>query len=136
METSPKSNTPATSVQPKEGSDTSRKKKGKRVPRSYTPMVRFDSHTKSLLLTRTTNVDGNQLVTPATSIPLTNVKEDTRQVAIAIAKLAITYANGGDLTRPRVSKAKTGEEMKIPSLVDEFITLITRLYPKADSSSD
>ena len=140
MEQNSTSNTPTTSAQTKENSlkaNVSRKRKGgKRVPRSYTPMVRFDSTTKTLVLTRTTNVDGNQLVTPATSIPLTNVKEDVRQVAIAIAKLVITYANGSELNRPRVSKVpETGEERKLPSLLEEFITLTNRLNPKTNSSS-
>lgn len=99
-------------------------------------MVRFDSTTKSLVLSRTTNVDGKQLVTPATSIPLTSVTEDARQVAIAVAKLVIAYANGGELTRPRVSKVpETGEEKKLPSLLEEFIALTGRLYPKTNGSS-
>lgn len=93
-------------------------------------MVRYDSHSKSLLLSKTTTVDGMQLKTASVTIPLSNTREDVRQVAIAIAKLAITYANGGMLDKPRVSKSETGEEVKQPSPVEEFTTLLSKLYPK------
>jgi hypothetical protein len=74
-------------------------------------------------------VDGVHLVTPVTSIPLDGVREDVRQVAIAIAKLAIAYANGVELSRPRVSKSESGEEKKLPSLLSEFESLIRRFKP-------
>lgn len=98
-------------------------------------MVRFDSHSKSLLLSRTTNVDGQSLKTGATSIELSQVREDARQLAISIAKLCITYANGGELDRPRVSKSKDGEEEKHPSLIEELYSLINKLYPKSEEGS-
>lgn len=98
-------------------------------------MIRFDSSSKSLLLTRSTTVDGVQLKTAVTSISLEHTREDVRQVAISIAKLAITYANGGVLDKPRVSKSETGEERKLPSFVAEFETLLQKLFPQAKEGS-
>lgn len=93
-------------------------------------MVHFDSRSKCLLLTRTVNIDGEQLVTPAVTIPLGSLREDCRQIAIAVAKLVVRYANGVELQRPRVSKSKTGETVQLPSFLQEFNTLVGKLYVK------
>lgn len=102
-------------------------------------MVRYDSLAKTLELVRTTQVDGQKLMSPATIIPLHNVKEDVRQLLISMAKLAIAYANGNELTLKRSTKVDDVEK-ELPSLKDEFIARLNRLQvpkPKeVDPSTD
>lgn len=98
-------------------------------------MVRFDSQTGHLILQKAASVAGEGVKTDPLPLPLGQVDERTRQVAIAVAKLVTTYANGGRLDRPRQVVTPDGRR-EAPSLVEEFNTLVDRLFPTSPARDE
>lgn len=114
-----------------------KRKPTRNVPKQrFTPMLRFDSQAKCLRLNRVTQVNGEALSTPAVVISLAMLTETQRQVAIHVAKLVMSFANGVDIANPRSVKGKP-ETDKLPSLITEFHTHVSHLvsHPKAEVSS-
>lgn len=99
-------------------------------------MVRFDSSTQTLVLQKSASLDGVGVKTDPILLPFDHLDEPARQVAITVAKLVTTYANGGALNKTRKSKDSNGNLIELPSLVDEFKALLSRLYPDVSVEKD
>lgn len=70
------------------------KSKGqKEIPKGR-PMVTYDSKTKCLSFKRILQINGEPFYSHSVDMQLENFDELTRQVAIAVAKQAINFANG------------------------------------------
>lgn len=97
-------------------------------------MVRFDSQTHCLLLQKATTVAGQGFKSDPIVLNLDLLDENSRQVAIAVAKLVVNFSNGGQLDKSRLVKTKDGEQDRSP--IDEFNILVNRLFPKEPPKDD
>jgi hypothetical protein len=82
-------------------------------------MVNYDSKSKSLVYKMVFQLNGQTLYTQATEVSLSQLDEVTRQVAIAVAKMSVNFANGNsiakDLLKPALINGAKATSDKSPA---------------------
>lgn len=96
---------------------TKTKRKPKRNPKGFTPMLRYDSKSKDLKLSLSGSVEGHKTQINQVNLSLEHLDESARQAVIATAKFVMNYCNGAEVTKPTFSKAAdsnpTSEEKSV-----------------------
>jgi len=89
-------------------------------------MVKFDSASKSLILTRKLVVDGEAGDFSITSLDLSKLPEDVRQLLVSTVKLAIAYSNGHDVS----AKRKVLEGKVVKTTLDPEVVVLQQKIDK------
>lgn len=82
-------------------------------------MVNYDSSSKTLVFKKQYIVDGNVTWTQGVSVSLQEFDEATRQFIIALAKQAISFANGHEMVLAHLKRSKDAKATEEKAISDK-----------------
>lgn len=82
-------------------------------------MVSYDSSSKTLVFKKQYIIDGNATWTQGVSVSLQEFDEATRQFIIALAKQAISFANGHEMVLAHLKRSKDAKATQEKANSDE-----------------
>ena len=110
---------------PKGSESTEKKTVLKKKPKHHSnnpkgrPVVNYDSSSKTLVFKKQYIVDGNVTWTQGVSVSLQEFDEATRQFIIALAKQAISFANGHEMVLAHLKRSKDAKTTEEKAVADK-----------------